>query len=176
MDLLERAMAGDTDARRQFVESQMDKLSATLGTLYKPDKDLRQELLHIMVVEALANFDRYNPEKGAFATWARWISRNAINAYLDEQPTVSLDAVREDGLTLHEVVGSVDYGYEAAEARIDVEEALSFLDDRERKVVERRFGIGSDPQTFGAIGHDLGITKQAAHQIYERAMKRLRDG
>ena len=51
---------------------------------------------------------------------------------------------------------------------------LAALSPRDRLVVERRFGIGCEPQTLSQIGRDLGITKERVRQIEKRAMAKLR--
>ena len=52
---------------------------------------------------------------------------------------------------------------------------LSRLTDRQRAVMQRRFGLGGAPvQTLAEIGRDLGITRERARQIQEEAMKKLR--
>ncbi len=52
--------------------------------------------------------------------------------------------------------------------------ALGELPDRERKVVELRYGIaGSDPTPLREIGRQLGITPERVRQIESRALGRL---
>jgi len=52
--------------------------------------------------------------------------------------------------------------------------ALSELPDRERTVVELRYGIaGSDPTPLREIGRQLGITPERVRQIESRALGRL---
>jgi RNA polymerase primary sigma factor len=52
--------------------------------------------------------------------------------------------------------------------------ALHELPDRERQVVELRYGIaGSDPTPLREIGHMLGITPERVRQIESRALGRL---
>jgi RNA polymerase primary sigma factor len=51
---------------------------------------------------------------------------------------------------------------------------LSRLPDREREVIELRFGLtGSEPRTVRQTGADLGITPTLAGQLEERALARL---
>ncbi len=53
---------------------------------------------------------------------------------------------------------------------------LTRLEGRERTVVERYFGLGgaAGPATLDVIGRDLGISKERARQIKQRALRRLR--
>lgn len=53
---------------------------------------------------------------------------------------------------------------------------LSKLDDKQRAVVERRFGLsGRDIGTLEEVGDELGITRERVRQIQIEALKRLRE-
>jgi RNA polymerase primary sigma factor len=52
---------------------------------------------------------------------------------------------------------------------------LSQLDDKERVIIERRFGLGDrDPQTLAEIGSDMHLSRERIRQIEERALLKLR--
>jgi RNA polymerase primary sigma factor len=52
---------------------------------------------------------------------------------------------------------------------------LSQLDEKERVIIERRFGLGDrDPQTLAEIGSDLHLSRERIRQIEERALLKLR--
>src|SRR5438093_1113668 len=52
---------------------------------------------------------------------------------------------------------------------------LSQLDEKERLIIERRFGLGdTDPQTLAEIGSDLHLSRERIRQIEERAIGKLR--
>jgi RNA polymerase primary sigma factor len=57
--------------------------------------------------------------------------------------------------------------------RQSVRNALAQLDERERIVVERRFGFGGDPQSLEAIGKELGLTRERVRQLEANALTRL---
>lgn len=53
---------------------------------------------------------------------------------------------------------------------------LSKLNDKQRAVVERRFGLrGRDIGTLEEVGNELGITRERVRQIQIEALKRLRE-
>jgi RNA polymerase nonessential primary-like sigma factor len=53
---------------------------------------------------------------------------------------------------------------------------LNRLPEREREVVERRFGLHGFPsQTLAEVGRDLGVTRERVRQIQMQALRRLRD-
>jgi RNA polymerase primary sigma factor len=52
---------------------------------------------------------------------------------------------------------------------------LTQLDDKERIIIERRFGLGDhDPETLAEIGSDLNLSRERIRQIEERALDKLR--
>jgi RNA polymerase primary sigma factor len=57
--------------------------------------------------------------------------------------------------------------------RLEVRRALSRLPERERRVLELRFGLDGDPQPLEAIGKELGISRERVRQVEAAAMARL---
>jgi RNA polymerase primary sigma factor len=58
--------------------------------------------------------------------------------------------------------------------REDVELALSALPDRERKVIELRYGLdGSQPCTLEEVGREFGVTRERIRQIENNTLKKL---
>jgi RNA polymerase primary sigma factor len=52
---------------------------------------------------------------------------------------------------------------------------LGKLDDRERRIIISRFGLGgASEQTLEQLGRELGITKERVRQIESRAQDKLR--
>ena len=60
--------------------------------------------------------------------------------------------------------------------RANMEEWLNQLNDKQREVVERRFGLNShDVSTLEEVGNELGVTRERVRQIQMEALKRLRE-
>jgi RNA polymerase primary sigma factor len=58
--------------------------------------------------------------------------------------------------------------------REDVELALSALPDRERRVIELRYGLdGSQPCTLEEVGRAFGVTRERIRQIENNTLKKL---
>jgi RNA polymerase primary sigma factor len=56
----------------------------------------------------------------------------------------------------------------------DVERALAALPERERTVIELRFGLhGGQPQTLDEVGRSFGLTRERIRQIETTTLKRL---
>ena len=54
-------------------------------------------------------------------------------------------------------------------------DALDSLTDRERKVIEIRFGIGGDgPRTLEEVGRVFNVTRERVRQIEAKALHKLR--
>ncbi len=58
--------------------------------------------------------------------------------------------------------------------RSDIENALSSLPDRERQVIELRFGLyGTQPCTLEEVGKAFGVTRERIRQIENNTLKKL---
>jgi RNA polymerase primary sigma factor len=103
----------------------------------------------------------------------------------------ALDAV-EANVSLNRPIGSDDDGElgdlfgdhsavspedEAVDSlrRREVRRAIAALPERERRIVELRFGIGGEPKALEAIGKELGITRERVRQLEAEALAKLQD-
>jgi len=60
-------------------------------------------------------------------------------------------------------------------SREEILEALKTLDDRERGILELRFGLtGEEPCTLEEVGERIGLTRERIRQIEQRALAKLR--
>jgi RNA polymerase primary sigma factor len=58
--------------------------------------------------------------------------------------------------------------------REDIEKALGSLPERERKVIELRFGLnGEPPCTLEEVGRAFGVTRERIRQIENNTLKKL---
>ena len=93
-------------------------------------------------------------------------------------------------VSLNQSVGSDDEGelgdlfadreaadpFEEAEESLrkqGVRKALDALPERERRILELRFGFEGDPWTLEAIGAELGLTRERVRQLEGQALQRL---
>ena len=57
-----------------------------------------------------------------------------------------------------------------------IDDWLNQLNDKQREVVERRFGLhGYETATLEEVGNEIGVTRERVRQIQIEALKRLRD-
>jgi RNA polymerase primary sigma factor len=54
-----------------------------------------------------------------------------------------------------------------------VRRALDALPERERRILELRFGFEGEPWTLEAIGHELDLTRERVRQLENQALARL---
>jgi RNA polymerase primary sigma factor len=57
--------------------------------------------------------------------------------------------------------------------RQTVQRRLERLPERERLIVQRRFGLQGEPQTLETVGRELGLTRERVRQLEVQALKQL---
>ena len=58
---------------------------------------------------------------------------------------------------------------------MQLDDLLEVLDERERKIVDARFGLGGQkPKTLEEVGHEFGVTRERIRQLQNIALKKLR--
>ena len=133
---------------------------------------------NMSLIRAVDKFDFARGNK--FSTYASWaVMKNYARTIPDEHRhrdrfRTSPDEVfyaKEDERTkeLEEEVAQFD-------RERQVRRILTCLDERERRIVEDRFGIGNehDPLTLREVGARIGVTKERVRQIEARALGKLR--
>jgi len=99
------------------------------------------------------------------------------------RPPVSLDAAVMDGdegslldLLPADDPSAADQAATETSLSERVVAALSRLSEREAHVLRLYFGFdGTEPMTLEAIGASMGVTRERARQIKERALRKLRN-
>ncbi|HZV55305.1 MAG TPA: RNA polymerase sigma factor RpoS [Rhodocyclaceae bacterium] len=94
----------------------------------------------------------------------------SLDAPLEIDPDLSIaDAIADDG------VESPDHRIEQAEIEQRVAEWVTRLSDKQRQVIERRYGLnGREVATLEMLAEDLGITRERVRQIQLEALGQLR--
>lgn len=192
---LDPAVTGAVD---RFVWGEVKRFSRIGASRGLSFDDLAQEGR----VGALIAAQKFNPERGVeFLSYAGWWIRQrilfAINKALDvhmplrlmlecvktrtDLPTaISLDMPVGDQKDepLSAILPGDDSGIEDAASDAWIAErihrSLAQLQERDREVLELRFGIGCDPQTLEQVGARWGCSRERVRQIEVRAMNRLR--
>lgn len=87
--------------------------------------------------------------------------------------------INEDGSTMIDVIAGVDDNFSDVDSKKKLNnklhDILSILDDREKLIIERYFGIGCEAENLETIGFEIGLTKERVRQIKEKAIRKLRN-
>jgi RNA polymerase primary sigma factor len=87
----------------------------------------------------------------------------------EDQDTPLSDLVPDDGAV------NLEAAAEHGLLREQVRDALLSLTPRERRVIERRYGLEGDTEaTLTAIGREIGVTRERIRQIEASALRKLR--
>jgi RNA polymerase nonessential primary-like sigma factor len=104
----------------------------------------------------------------------RLLVLNERSASLDSPLDIDLELTMSDAIA-DEASEDPAVHLEHEEAEALVAEWVSQLTDRQRLVVERRYGLGGqDPATLEDIANDLGLTRERVRQIQMEALSALR--
>ena len=94
--------------------------------------------------------------------------------------TLSVDAPLSDdeGSSMIDVMRSedaphTDHTLMHESLSLEIDRALSILNERERDIIKKFFGLGRPEMTLEEIGHELGLTRERVRQIKENAIKQL---
>ncbi len=94
----------------------------------------------------------------------------SVDAPLDDDPDRSLlDAIADEHTPDPERM------LQREDLRVIIQQWLEELNDKQREVVERRFGLnGREVATLEEVGADIGVTRERVRQIQVEALKQLR--
>jgi RNA polymerase nonessential primary-like sigma factor len=94
----------------------------------------------------------------------------SVDAPLDQDPERSLlDAIADERTPDPATI------LQDEDLHAQIQAWLSELNDKQREVVERRFGLnGREISTLEEVGADIGVTRERVRQIQVEALKRLR--
>ncbi|MCH5243107.1 MAG: sigma-70 family RNA polymerase sigma factor [Muribaculaceae bacterium] len=134
-----------------------------------PSEELLSELKNISVerIHELCGF-KYS-----------YISIDSLGYYLnnlelvDEIINLNINPIRINDFCCKDSY-NVDKIIRLEDLRLEIEESLNQLYDREREILKMYYGIGCVEMSFEEIGDKFDLTKERVRQIKEKAVKRLR--
>jgi RNA polymerase sigma-70 factor (ECF subfamily) len=134
-------------------------------------RETAEDLTQQTFERALRAWSRFDPRQAGEATWLTAIARNLL---IDHMRRSSLGVLRES-LFAATIAGVAANVADDIDARVGIdpklEAALARLSDRERVVLDLRFG-GDLPGS--EIADLVGVTVDNVHQILSRALHKLR--
>ncbi len=176
------------EARDALIEHNL-RLVAYIAKRFENTGANIEELISIGTVGLIKAISTFNSDKNIkLATYASRCIENEILMFIRKSAThkreISIDeplSVDWDGneLLLSDILGSdvdtVTRDMELIEERKIVREAVSDLNDRERIIVELRFGLGNQaPLTQKEVADALGISQSYISRLEKKIMSLLR--
>ncbi len=182
MDEIERLWDEAVATKKRLISANL-RLVVAVAKKYGPGALVSfHELVsdgNVSLMKAVEKFDYTTGNR--FSTYATWaLYRNFARSIPDERKRV--ERFRPGDVSLLEL--KPDYRTSPrqaerayAEQTSQVERFMRELNERERKIVEMRYGFGSvdsKPQTLRQVGKNMGVTKERVRQIEMRALEKLR--
>ena len=96
-----------------------------------------------------------------------------VSSFSLDEPVSDEDSTTKMDLFMKDDTNNVERNSEADSIKDDVNRLLRSLDEKEKIVVKRFFGIGSDQKTLNEIGTELHLSKERIRQIKSDALKKL---
>lgn len=181
--------AGDPDARNALIEHNL-RLVVYIAKKFESTGTGIEDLISIGTIGLCKAVGTFRSDKNIkLATYASRCIENEILMYLRKQSgkggEVSLDEplnVDFDGneLLLSDILGSeedgVAYELEQREEREAIRRAVATLDERERLIIELRYGLsGRDEMTQKEVAAYLGISQSYISRLEKKIIADLRD-
>jgi RNA polymerase sigma-70 factor (ECF subfamily) len=166
--LIERARAGDADARQRLYLAYVDRVYRTARGMLRSDADA-EDVTQDAMLTVLTSLHTYRPRADTrFVAWVTTIAANTVRRRFrrrrpeltatGELPEVAADAA--------DPVADLD----RARRRRALLIALAELPDRDRAVVSLRYGADLNASE---IGDAVGMAPAAVRKMLERARARL---
>lgn len=180
MDQIERFYDMAVATKNQIIRSNL-RLVVSIAKRHVGPADNFFELVsdgNMSLMRAVEKFDYARGNK--FSTYASWaIMKNFARTIPDEHRYHDRFRTSQPELfTSAEDDRSDQVELETAQNQREsqVEKILGVLDEREQKIIVRRFGLqrGEEPLTLKQVGAELGVTKERIRQIEARALSKLR--
>ena len=187
---LERLQEGDREARDILIERNL-RLVAHVAKKYQGTDYETEDLLSVGTIGLIKAVNTFHPERGSrLATYAAKCIENEILMYLRRNNKIRYEVSIDEPLNVdwdgNELLLSDILGTDENVISKDLEEevdkrllrmALDKLNEREREIIELRFGInqnGGKERTQKEVADMMGISQSYISRLEKKIMKRLK--
>lgn len=180
MDAIEKAYDLAVETKNQIIRANL-RLVVSIAKRHVNPTQTFFELVsdgNISLMRAVEKFDYSRGNK--FSTYASWaVMKNYARTIPDENRRRDRFRTGPDDLFFSTPDEHVDAHEEEVlqnRREAQVEKILSRLDEREQRIIIRRFGLerGQEPLTLKQVGEEIGVTKERVRQLEARALDKLR--
>jgi len=165
----DKVVRSTADAFTEFYRVYLPKVFRYIS--YKiADTHLAEDLTSAVFEKALTKFKSYDENKAAFSTWIFRIARNTLIDHFrvnSRRATVTLEDMAEDP----PADGTPEQAVLEKETSLMLRRCLAKLSDREREIVELKFGGEMNNRQIAGV---VGLSDSNVGVILYRAVRKLR--
>lgn len=181
LDKLEHLLEAASETRNSIVEANLRLAFAMAKRYAMPGTPAFDEFISEGNVTLMRAAEKFDFSRGVkFSTYATWAVVNGFNALLKKKATRERRQISDQVEGVSESL--TDQSESLAKERTHrdlkgaIAEILGDLSDRERKIIEARFGFNDElrPPTLRELGTRIGVSKERVRQLQERAIQKLR--
>lgn len=184
---LSLAAEGDVEARAVLIEHNLRLVAHIVKKYYSTTCD-QDDLISIGTVGLIKGITSYRPDRGVrLATYASRCVENEILMYFRSQRksagdislSEALDNDGEGGLSMQDVLYEEEDILERLAMKEDSRRLRQLvgtaLDEREREIIELRYGLGGlPPLPQREVAGKLGISRSYVSRLEKKALEKLR--
>ncbi len=187
--LSEQLATGDESAREKLITHNL-RLVVYIAKKFESSGVNVEDLISIGTIGLIKAVNTFSPEKNIkLATYASRCIENEILMYLrkiaSQKMEVSLDEPLNTDWEGNELMLADVLGSDSDEINREMEEEdekrillklIDTLPDREREIIDMRFGLGDKPElTQKQVADKLGISQSYISRLEKRILKRIGD-
>ena len=188
-DLVRKSNMGDLNARNKLIEHNL-RLVVFLAKKYDTTKYDLEDLVSIGTIGLIKGIKTYKLDKNIkLATYASRCIDNEILMFLRKNKRRTKEVSFEDSinfdsegneLKIEDVFGTeediVHKSIECKEDKTTLEEEIKNLDDRDREIIEFRYGLGGHKElTQKELADKLSISQSYISRIEKKVIKKLKN-
>ncbi len=192
-ECIARIVKGDHSARNELIEHNLRLVVFIVNKHYGDSKE-QEDLISIGTIGLIRAAETFDPEKAiSFSTYASTCIRNQIKMYFRKNKHKSSEVYINEPidtdkngneLTIADIFRDNVCVDDEVDLRIDMEKLYklinSVLDDRERLIISRRYGLVSDDGTISRplaqreVAKLLNISRSYVSRIEKKALEKLK--